>query len=157
MAALQWRDTARDRRAFLKYVEGLALERSEGRVASPERLGSSLPSTLRRGWYFGTEAFRERLWAKMGEIIGPKGKAPQNYHGAEMRDHGAAEARKIIVQRLMEVGLSKIEISNLPKSDARKVKIAQEVRSKTSVPLQFLAHELSMGTTMNVSKLTNRR
>jgi hypothetical protein len=74
-----------------------------------------------------------------------------------MRDFAEAEAPKIIVRRLMERGLSKLEMNRLPKSDARKVKIAKEVRARTSVPLQFLARELSMGTAMNVSKLTNRR
>ena len=152
LAALQWRDTGRDRRAFLEYTEGLA--RQSGEEAMP---ASSLQSTLRRGWYFGTEEFREALLEKMGELISRKRATKQNYHGAEIRDHGEAEARKIIAQRLREVGLSSGELGSLPKSDVRKAAIAQEVRRRTSVSLQFLARELAMGTTMNVSRLSNWR
>jgi hypothetical protein len=107
----------------------------------------------------GGVSFREqqRLLERTGEVIRQRRKAGQNYHGAEMRDFAEAEARKIIVRRLMKGGLSKLEMNRLPKSDPRKVKIAEEVRTRTSVPLQFLARELNMGTAMNVSKLTNPR
>jgi hypothetical protein len=159
LATLQWKDAARDRRALLEYVERLALEERESarRNKAQGTLGQSLQSTFERGWYFGTEAFGEQLLEKASEAIGRKGKAKRNYHGAEMRDYGEAEARKIIAQRLLEGGLKSLDLITLPKGDARKIKIAKEVRTKTSVPLIFVARELSMGSPMNVSKLTNRK
>jgi hypothetical protein len=50
-----------------------------------------------------------------------------------------------------------MDLGTLPKGDARKVQVAKEVRAQTSVPLSFVARELSMGSPMNVSKLTNRK
>ncbi len=49
LATLQWKDTARDRRAFLGYVEGLALEEqaSVGDGGAQETLGAGLRSTFR--------------------------------------------------------------------------------------------------------------
>jgi len=159
LARLQWKDTGRGRRAFLEYVQRLALEETAKRQerGGQETLNASLRSTLKRGWYFGTEAFRDRLMEKAGERIANRSQAKQNYHGAEIHDHGECEARKIIAQRLLEGGLSSLDLGTLPKGDPRKIQIAKEVRTRTGVPLSFVARELSMGTPMNVSKLTNRK
>ena len=159
LAALQWKDTARDRQGFIDYVQRLALEEIADREGQPtqETLGTRLRSSLERGWYFGTEAFREQVLERAREAIGQRSQAKQNYHGAEVHDHGEWEARKIIAQRLLEAGLRSLDLGILPKSDPRKIQIAKEVRTETSVPLSFVAGELSMGTPMNVSKLTNRK
>lgn len=159
LGALRWRDTAPDRQAFLEYVERLGAEDdgNRERAAAPESLRSSLRSSLERGWYFGTEAFRERLLEKARAVIGQGGRARQNYHGAEVHEHGEAEARKIIAERLFEAGLRELDLGALPKSDLRKIQIAKEIRVRTCVPLSFVARELGMGTAMNVSKLTNSR
>lgn len=158
LAALQWKDTAPDRRAFLDYVENLAREETAngaGQEVSAERW-SALRASMERGWYFGAEAFREWLLEKAQGAIGKRSEGKQNYHGAEIRDHGEWEARRIIAQRLVEAGLRSLDLQNLPKGDQRKVQIAKEVRARTSVGLSFLARELGMGSPMYVSKLTNR-
>ncbi|MDQ3116376.1 MAG: hypothetical protein M3Q86_07170 [Verrucomicrobiota bacterium] len=155
LGALQWKDTAKDRQALVDYVQRLALEEEINRDGQ-ERDRASLRSSLERGWYFGTEAFREQILGKAREAIGKKSEAKQNYHGAEMHDHGEREARRIIAQRLLEAGLRSLDLGTLAKGDSRKVRIAMEVRSRTRVPLSFVARELSMGTPMNVSRLTSR-
>jgi len=158
LGALQWKDTASDRRAFLDYVENLAREeRANG--AGQEALAtrrSELRASMERGWYFGTETFREWLLEKARVALGQRSERKQNYHGAEIHDHGESEARRIIAQRLVQAGLQSLDLGRLAKGDPRKVQIAKEVRTKTSVPLSFVARELSMGTPMYVSKLTNR-
>jgi putative transposase len=159
LGALRWRDTAPDREAFLEYVERLAAEDdASGRGGTvQETLRSSLRSALERGWYFGTEAFREHLLERARAVIGQGGRGRQNYHGAEVHEHGEAEARKNIAQRLCAAGLGVLDLATLPKSDVRKVQIAKEIRARTCVRLGFVARELGMGTAMNVSKLTNAR
>lgn len=158
LAALQWKDTARDRQAFVDYVQRLALEEKAPRDRQETEVTSwaGLRSSLERGWYYGTEAFKEQVLEKAREAIGQRSKAKQNYHGAEVHDHGEREARRIIAQRLLEAGLRSLDLGTLAKGDPRKVRIAKEIRSKTSVPLSFVARELKMGTPMNVSKLANR-
>ncbi len=158
LGALQWRDTERDRDCFLDYMQRLASDESAHLEdpATPETLRSNLRSSLERGWYFGTKAFGKQLLEKANLAIGQRAKASQNYHGAEIHDHGEAEARRIIAQRLREAGLRELDLAALRKSDARKIRIAKEVRGRTCVRLSFVTRELSMGTPMNVSKLTNR-
>lgn len=58
--------------------------------------------------------------------------------------------------RMIEAGLDWLDVGILPKGDPRKVQIAK-VRTKTCVPLSFVGRELSMGTPMNVSTLTDRK
>ena len=57
---------------------------------------------------------------------------------------------------MIEAGLDWLDVGILPKGDPRKVQIAK-VRTKTCVPLSFVGRELSMGTPMNVSELTDRK
>ena len=78
----------------------------------------------------------------------------QNYHGEEIREHGLAEAERLIVAGLRERGLEKGELSGLRRSDARKAEIARVVRAQTAVPLNWLARRLHMGTPMTVSRLS---
>lgn len=157
LAALQWKDTPRDRQAFIDYAQRLALEEKANRSGrgTDLQLRGSLRSSLERGWYFGTEAFKEQVLEKAREAIGQRSEAKKNYHGAEVHDHGEREARRIIAQRLLEAGLRSLDLVSLAKSDPRKIQIAKEIRSRTSVPLGFVARELEMGTPMNVSKLAN--
>ncbi len=158
LAALQWKDTASDRRAFLDYVDKLAREEmaaGAGAEACATRW-SGLRASMKRGWYFGSEAFREWLLEAARDAIGQRSERKQNYHGAEIRDHGEREARRIIAQRLAEAGLRSLDLAGLAKGDRRKVEIAKEVRTTTSIPLSFVARELHMGTPMYLSRLTNR-
>lgn len=46
--------------------------------------------------------------------------------------------------------LDRGRLSNLPKGDARKARITSRVRSKTTVPLQWLPNELHLGMAANI-------
>jgi putative transposase len=157
LATLQREDRARDRKSLLREIESFAQEEEVERSGLSTIEGQSLQSTVRRGWYFGSEAFREWLLEKADETIGGKRKKRQNYHGAEIREHGEAEARRMIARLLKEEGLRRKDLGKLAKSDERKVTIARAIRSSTSAPLKMLAEELKMGTPMNVSRLTSER
>ncbi len=56
-------DSTKGRRTYLERLENLidwSQPDSAGRIL---RKGQSLQSTLKRGWYFGTQDFREKLLA----------------------------------------------------------------------------------------------
>ena len=55
------RDTARGRRAYLERLEGRAAIEHAEEAGLSEVAGQGLQSTLRRGWYFGSQAFREKV------------------------------------------------------------------------------------------------
>ena len=68
----------------------------------------SLQSTLHRGWYWGSEQFREYLLKKVDAAAIRRNR---NYQSAQMgRDHGQAEAEKIVQQSLESFGLSESDL-----------------------------------------------
>gem|GEM_PF-1759269 len=71
--------------------------RGDGGLAAE---GQTLHSALKRGWYFGTGAFREKLLGLAPGLIG-KRKAGADYHGSEGRDHMEKQA-EAIVRRALE-------------------------------------------------------
>ncbi len=80
----------------------------------------------------------------------------QNYHGPEIAEHGLAQAQRVIEAGLDQLGWERRVLKKMPKSDPRKVELAKKVRQTTTVPLTWLAKQLTMGSAMNVSRLTRR-
>ena len=156
LGAFQWRDTARERRAFVKRLEARARAEDAEHCGANRPDGQSLQSTLQRGWYFGGEGFRDWLLKKADAVLGARRRGRKNYHGPEVSDHGQAEALRLIAAGLRAVRLKKEELRALPKSDLRKARIARAVRAQTTVRLRWLGEQLVMGSAVNVSRLTAR-
>ena len=94
--------------------------------------GQSLQSTLRRGWYFESQAFRERMLAVL-----PKGNANvrvnqgQHYEAAAlMRDVAEEKAEKIIVRELSAAGLTEEGLSERSRSEPLKWRTARATRTE---------------------------
>jgi hypothetical protein len=82
---------------FLEWTEGCADWRNSNEAGALAVAGQSLQSTLRRSWYFGTEEFRERLLEKLGNSGQSMSEARRKgYGGEQTRDHGIADAERII-------------------------------------------------------------
>jgi putative transposase len=156
LGAFGWTDSARERRAFVDRLEVRVRAEGEEPCGTSALDGQSLQSTLWRGWYFGREAFRDWLLEKADGALGERRRGRKNYHGPEVRDHGEAEARRLIAAGLRRANLTNEELRTLPKSDPRKARIARAVRRQTTVPLRWLAEQLVMGNAVNVSRLTAR-
>ena len=90
-------DTVSGRRQYLGRIEAKGLE-EKGAPNQPEN--QSLQSTLVRGWYWGTEQFKEVLMSRANhEAV----KRNRNYQTSQMgRDHAQEEAEKLI-----RIGLKK--------------------------------------------------
>jgi hypothetical protein len=114
----------------------------------------SLQSTLRRGWYWGSEQFREYLLKKVDAAAIRRNR---NYQTAQMgRDHGQAEAEKIVQQGLERFRLSERDLKSSPGSDPRKVAIAGFIRQSTTTPQGWTAERLQMKSAANVSQQLSR-
>jgi hypothetical protein len=66
------------------------------------------------------------------------------------------ERRRLIAKGLGKAKLKREELASLPKGDIRKARIAAQVRAATTVPLQWLADELCMGTPGNIAHACER-
>ena len=122
-------DSVKGRRLYVQRLEDQARQGVNAPELSEHQ---SLKSTLHRGWYWGSEQFREYLLKKVDAAAIRRNR---NYQSAQMgRDHGQAEAEKIVQQGLVRFGLSEIDLESLPGSDPRKVAIADSIHQSTTTP-----------------------
>lgn len=155
-------DDAGGRREFL-----LGLERSVD-WADPTRAGVvfsaargepelSVHAALRRGWFFGSQAFRENLMAKLKAKLEEGGRKRANgYHGPEVHDHHDARAERLATVGCEFFGLTGEALRGLPKSDRRKALIAWLVHRETTVPLDWISGRLDMGVRAGVCRSIKR-
>jgi REP-associated tyrosine transposase len=102
---------------------------------------------IRRGWSFGAEDFIKRLLDRI------PGSISEHHHGRERKETDQQKAEAIICARLKKFGLEKRELGALGKSDRRKIALARELRSQTTMSLKWIAQRLEMGSWTYVSNL----
>jgi REP element-mobilizing transposase RayT len=152
-------DSAVQRGRYMEHLEAVAKERG-GVPELPEGEERTLQSTLRRGWYFGAEGFREKLVKRLEKLKEKDGKAHHRrsgYTGAQARDHGQSEAKRIIRSGLSLAGLKRSELAALKKGDWRKRVIGRMVRKSTVMPVGWIAEALRMGDPKHGRSKTGRQ
>lgn len=149
-------DTAATRRRYLEHLEGIA-RRQRGRPNLPGEDEHTLHSTLRRGWYFGSEEFRESLLQRLKEAKGKHGAEhlpTSGYTGKQAQDHGEAAAGRILELGLKLAELNEDVLPSLLKSDWRKRSIGRVIRRHTTVRATWIATALHMGNPVRTAALT---
>jgi len=94
---------------------------------------------LERGWCFGGEEFRQELLEQVSTGPGP------SHYGEAVQEAVEAQAERLVVAGLKRLGWSEGELRARRKGDARKVRLARELRSRTTMPLAWVAQRLRMG------------
>ena len=145
-------DSAEGRRRYVHRLEEKARQGAHA-LQAPEH--QSLQSTLRRGWYWGSEQFREFLLKKADATAIRRNR---NYQSTQMgRDHAQSEAEALVREGLHRFKLTESDLEVLPGSDPRKVAIADSVHQSTTTPMGWTAARLSMKSAANVSQQLNRQ
>jgi putative transposase len=145
------RDNATGRREFLGLLEKRVDWRRPSRAGLSFPQGNETPdlaieSTLRRGWFFGSQAFRERMLRMMARTLASGGKRREDgYRGSEIKDHGIERAQSIIAAGCKELQVSLEELRGQAKSDWRKALLAELVQSRTIMRLDWIRQALNMG------------
>ncbi len=156
LAVLECADTASGRRRFIERLDRRAVEEEAARcgVLLPEEMDARC-SHLRRGWYWGTQAFAETLMAGLRRTVGSlKGRA---YRSApERRSHDRAQAQEWMEKGIEAIGLRLEQVQRLPGSDPRKVALAKLLWAGTTVSQSWIAERLGMGSAANVSQQIRR-
>jgi putative transposase len=146
------RDSAEGRRRYVHRLEEKARQGVNG-LQAPEHQG--LQSTLRRGWYWGSEQFREFL---LNQADANAIRRNRNYQSTQMgRDHAQSEAEALVREGLERFKLAESELEVLPGSDPRKVAIADSIHKSTTTPMSWTAARLRMKSAANVSQQLNRK
>jgi putative transposase len=114
-------------------------------------------SHLRRGWYWGTQAFgdamRKLAAAAMKKAV-PKSRAYQKHE--LVMEHGHRQAEAWLGKGLKAAGLRTAELNRVKGSDPRKVLLADLLWRRTVVSQQWLAEKLEMHSAANVSQQLRR-
>ena len=96
---------------------------------------------IRRGWKLGAEDFVERL-AERGLI----GEGKPGSHLSESQEETMEEkARGLIRASLEDRKMGMEEFRELKKGDAMKMRLARELREKTTMTMAWIARELNAG------------
>ena len=144
-------DGVQGRKRYLEHLDKRA--RDEGAEAGrmlPE--GQSLQSTLRRGWVFGTEEFKERMLAVGESLLKLRSRSADFSAGPAVKAHQAVDAGELVRRGMEQLALTEDDLLALSRSEARKVIIAAVVKSLTTVPLDWIAQRLGMGSRSTVSR-----
>jgi len=132
--------TAEGRRAFEC--------RMEQRRSEEQNQASLAP--LRRGWYIGSDDFKNRMLAMMEGRLGPG-------HAGELRQASAeAKAELILTEELRRLGWTEQELAERRKNDPEKLAIGARLRRETTLTLGRIAQRLSLGTSKSANANLHR-
>ena len=150
-------DTASGRREFLHLLERRVDWRNPRRAGTTFPEGDGQPqlavySSLRRGWLFGSEHFREKLLRRLAKRPTRIEKA-NGYHGPQLNDYAEKRARALIRAALEHFGIDLASLRRARKGDWRKGLIAAMIQKETTMRLDWITEELKMGTRAGVCRL----
>jgi hypothetical protein len=104
-----------------------------------------------RGWYLGSEAFRDDLLAQVQHQACPR------HVGQEVDQSAQAKAERIVREELEALKWSKLDLERHRKGDPEKLRIAQRLRNQTTMTLDWIAQRLHMGSAGHLSHLLYRK
>ncbi len=106
---------------------------------------------LKRGWCLGDEAFRRELLEQVQVGPGP------SHYGEVLMEAVELKAQRLLQEGLRKLGWSEQDLAQKRKGDEGKVKLALELRNNTTMPLEWIAGRLQMGTRGYLTWLLQRQ
>lgn len=150
-------DSARGRQKFVERLDRRAVEeevKNCGVPPMPEEVDGRC-SHLRRGWYWGSQAFAEKLASGLKNAVSKlKGRGSRS--APERRSHDQAQAEEWLRRGIDAMGQSLEEVRRLPGSNLEKVALAKLLWERTTVGQGWIAEKLGMGSPANVSQQIRR-
>ncbi len=157
LSAFGCADTVTGRRRWVERLDERARAEAREKCGIPDAglERDARRSDLRRGWYWGSQAFAERMLAWGAKALHqPRHRSAKA--SLEKRAHGEMEAQRLVREGLAAAGLSGAELARLPGSEGRKVAIARLVWEQTTVDMKWLAAELHLRSAANASQQIRR-
>ena len=142
-------DTPEGRRKYAERMRERAVDEAGGKLAAETE-------ALRRGWCLGGAGFRERMLGLV-EAASEKLSRRKAVDGAVRQSHDLDEAERLLEAGLKEMALDRAALAELKRSDRRKVALARLIRSRTTVPNEWIARELSLGHVTSVSRFCSEK
>ncbi len=133
-----------ERLAYLRYLESRVEEERREKGTNEDY------ASIRRGWVFGEESFKSQM--KKLLINSMEDKKRSSHTGESRRLHDESIALALIKESMQLLELTQESLPDIKKGDTRKVLISWLIRKKTSMSLEWIANQLSMGSRANVSR-----
>ena len=150
-------DPTRGRKAYITRLENLIDWSQPSDSGKTLWQGQSLQATLKRGWYFGAQEFRDKLLARLETgKANLERKTARRYTSGELKAYDEQVAETIVCAGLKELGLERSELAGLPKNAPAKALLAHIITEQTSVPQKWISQTLHMGSAPYVSKLAKQ-
>lgn len=141
-------DSPSGRRRYAAHMEGLGADAVK-RKGRREMEGEW--KEIRRGWYLGSEVFRERMQKLVAGAV--SGKRRRSFSGAGIQAHDEASAGRLLKAGLKAMELEPEELEGMRKLEIRKQVLAWWVRKQTTVSNRWVSEHLRMGDAGNISKV----
>jgi putative transposase len=154
-AAFGCKDNVAGRRELIERLEQRAIDEEAEKCGWMVRDGQSLNSTLRRGWYWGSETFRQKM---LDLVAGPLSELSSRNRRSthQWSDHAEASATALIRQGLKALELSEDQLKASNGSEPRKVSLAWAIARSTTMSQSWIADRLNMRSAANVSQQVRR-
>jgi hypothetical protein len=101
-------------------------------------------SSLQRGWFFGSEHFREELLKMLAERPVRIEKA-NGYYGPQLNDYAERRAKALIRAALEQFGTDLPTLRQARKGDWRKRLLAAIILKERTMKLDWITEQLNMG------------
>ena len=159
LKAFNLEDTVAGRRQMVARLDQRAVSEEMANCGVPPLPAEvdARSSHLRRGWYWGTQAFGEAMRRLAVAALRKRAPKSRNYRGnPHVAQHGEAQAEAWLKQGLKAAGLKMAEVPRLKGSDIRKLLLADLLWRRTTVSQEWLAEKLAMKSAANVSQQLRR-
>jgi len=154
-----WPDTAAGRRGYVGWLDGRVREEKAERLGLPDQAFEQQGerTTLRHGWYWGSEAFKEWMHDKLEGAAKRVGKRAVK-KSIQGKDHAEKQAMGILEQGRERFGWETVESMRQPhrRGDLGRVAIAWAIWRATAMPQGWIAERLGLRSAANVSQWLRR-
>jgi hypothetical protein len=133
-----------------RYAAYLSRRTREEQSNDPSEEGKKEWRRIRRGWFVGSEAFRDRLMDRADEIVRRRNRDSYAGDGLETHDERAAERR--LDDAMKRLGLSLHALRKLRQNDPVKQSVAWWIKCGTTLGDRWICQKLLMGSRVNVSR-----
>src|SRR5690606_18258804 len=134
------RFVAYGRRRFIERLDGFIREEQSDPLAGDVPLSKQ----FERGWFRGSEAFRERLVARIEKMGQRKSRNHRSRSEGPAKDHGLRRAEEILAEGAKHFGLTGEELRQNRRGDWRRSAVAWAIAKETRVPQEWIAEYLNL-------------
>jgi REP element-mobilizing transposase RayT len=159
LKAFNLQDTVPGRRHMAERLDRRAVSEEINNCGVPPEAAEvdARSSHLRRGWYWGTQAFGAAMRKVAGAVVSKQAPKSRIYRGdPHMVAHGEQQAEAWLKEGLKAAGLKAARVGDLKGSDVRKLLLADLMWRRTTVSQEWLAAKLAMKSAANVSQQLRR-